>query len=164
MMEWGLTLFTQSNLAELGSPVAPNPVSNASRSSNRYDNRKEDRDPRCAVFLVEIAFMAWTRVCNAFIHFPASLTGRNRDASVASRSEPFVFILVGGAGQRVIWWRVALGEGAGAIGLSFIIEVTVLLLARNHEIEKVNNDHSKSRLEQEQFFAMSWSQGIILPL
>jgi hypothetical protein len=95
-------LFTQSNLAELGSPVAPNPVSDTSSNSNRDNNCEEDSNARCTVLLVELIVLACALLWDILVHFHASLAGCDGDTAVARWSIIFDNVLLG-ADLRMIW-------------------------------------------------------------
>lgn len=128
----GRTLFTQSNLAELASPVAPHPVSNTSSASNRDDDREEDSNARWTIFLVEFVALAWTLPWDTLVHFLAQFASRDGDTPVPSGIVPFDNVFTG-AGLRMIWRCVTLNEFTGAVGLAFIVEITILPLVKNHE-------------------------------
>ena len=96
-------MFTQSNLAELRSPVAPDPVSNTGSHNNRDRNSKENASGGRPVFLVELVVLAWAFVWGALVHFLAILTGRDGNTSVAGWVVPFDGIFVRLADQRMVW-------------------------------------------------------------
>jgi hypothetical protein len=119
-----LTLFTKSYLTKLGSPIAPNIISNTSSDSNWNDDGKEDTNSRSAMFLFKLVFMAGTRVGFALVELSTVHTCSHRDSSITCWCIVFCTFYVHLADERVIWRRVASNKCTRAIRCTFIVEIT----------------------------------------
>lgn len=118
-------MFTQPNLAELVSPIAPDPVSRTSSNRNGNGNREEYSSSGRAVLLVELVSLAFTFVWETLVQFQTALAGRDGNASVTSWIKVLDGIFVRFAEKRMVWRGVAFWKFTCAIGLAFVVEVTI---------------------------------------
>jgi len=125
-----LTLFTKSDLAELGGPIFPNIVSNTRSDNDRNDDGEEDAHARWTVLLVELIAVAGAGVSNADFHLLAALAGVDGDLSVAGGFVPLDFFGIIGAEERMVCGCEALNECTRTVGLALVVKVTALELAR----------------------------------
>lgn len=98
-----LTLFTKSDLPELGCPIAPNIVTDTSSDDNRDDDSEEDSHAGGAVFLVELLLMTWAWMSLTLVKLYAIHASCHGYSAIAGRCVVLLTVLLNLADQRVIW-------------------------------------------------------------